>query len=49
MQQITLHAQVIKYANDNSYLFLHDLSENWYNDMHWFHMTAIGGHFIWPT
>ena len=29
MQQITLHTQVIKYADDNSHLFLHDLSKNW--------------------
>ena len=29
MEQITLHAKVIKYADDNSHLFLHNLSKNW--------------------
>ena len=29
MQHITLHAKVIKYADDNSHLFLHNLSKNW--------------------
>ena len=28
MQQITLHAKVVKYADDNSHLFLHNLSKN---------------------
>ena len=49
MQQITLHTQVIKYADDNSYLFLHNLSKNWHNDMHWFHISLISCHFIQPT
>ena len=29
MQQITLHAKLIKYADDNSHLFSHNLSKNW--------------------